>query len=276
MVNSQAKSIWAAIRIANSKNTEQDLKEKLAGWKIINLSYPLRTTKRISKKIKEFGGDGDHLLRNVFNGSLEIVDNMPMGPVPLTIPRSKGSYKERLQYVFHILPKNKSILIIVNYFEMSPSSAEINEAKQSTTISLLSQKTDGLSQNLLVGIEAVKANVSGKDPLIWLNSKYENVSDDKESIKDLMKGSKTFVGRHLITDHLCVAGYESDIIIYIGTNNVANFLSRCKGQFIHITDENEELQTDSRPEPETSNFFSKFLKNIKVPSCVSKNGHDDI
>jgi hypothetical protein len=33
-----------------------------------------------------------------------------------------------------------------------------------------------------------------------------NVSDDKENIKAMMKGSKDFIGCDLITDPLCVAG----------------------------------------------------------------------
>ena len=54
----QAKSIWTVIRDPQSKNPEEDLKEKLPGWHIVNLTHPLRTSKNISIKVKESGGDG--------------------------------------------------------------------------------------------------------------------------------------------------------------------------------------------------------------------------
>ena len=49
-----------------------------------------------------------------------------------------------------------------------------------------------------------------------------------------MKGSKDFIGRDLITDEHCLAGYEADLVIYLGLYNVSNCMSRCRGQFIHI------------------------------------------
>ena len=72
-------------------------------------------------------------LANKFNGSLDIVENMPLGPEPLVIPSSKGSYKERCQLVFNTVAKDKSAFIIIDYYTMSPPAEEIQEAKQSTT-----------------------------------------------------------------------------------------------------------------------------------------------
>ena len=222
----QAKSIWTVIRDPKSDNPEEDLKEKLPGWHIVNLTHPLRTSKNISEKVKESGGGGYYGLENKFNGSLDIVENMPLGPEPLVIPSSKGSYKERCQLVFNTVAKDKSAFIIIQYLDMSATAKEIEEAKQSTTANEeLAQKTDEYSQNLLVGIEAVKACDRPKPPLIWLESFYDYVSDDKENIKAWMRGSKDFIGCDLITDPACVAGIEADVVIYLG--KVIKYYKHC-------------------------------------------------
>ena len=158
-------------------------------------------------------------LGNKFNDSLEIVDNMPLGPEPLIIPSSKGTYKVRMQHTYNTVAKDKSALVIINYTTMSPKPEEIQDAKHSSTNEQLAQKTDGLSQNLLVGIEAVKACDRPKPPLIWLGSVFDYVSDDKEKIKAMMRGSKDFIGCDLITDPFCVAGIEADLVIFLGSDS---------------------------------------------------------
>ena len=99
----------------------------------------------------------------------------------------------------------------------------------------MAEKTDEYSQNLLVGIEAVKA-CNRPPPLLWFESDYAFVSDDKEDIKEWMRGrNKTFTARDLITDYYCVAGYEADFVIYLGSSSgVSACMSRSRGQFVHI------------------------------------------
>ena len=58
--------------------------------------------------------------------------------------------------------------------------------------------------------------VRSKPPLIWLDSNYNYINDDKEKIKDLMRGSKDFSGCDLITDYQCLAGIEADLVILLG------------------------------------------------------------
>ena len=104
----QAKSLWIVIRDPKS---EEHLKENLPGWQIVNLTHPLRTSKRISEKVKEGGGVGyfGSSLQNKFNVLLEIVENMPLGPEPLIIPSSEGTYKVRLQHTCNtVKAKDKS------------------------------------------------------------------------------------------------------------------------------------------------------------------------
>ena len=88
----------------------------------------------------------------------------------------------------------------------------------------------------MVGIEAVKACDRPKPPLIWLNSNYDYVSDDKETIKAIMRGNKDFISCDLITDPLSVAGIEADLVIFLGsaTNVLTGCMSRCRGQFVQI------------------------------------------
>ena len=163
---------------------------------------------------------------------------MPLGPEPLIIPRSEGTYKVRLQHTYNTVAKDKSALVIISYIHMSPKPEETQDAKHSSTDEQLAQDTDKFSQNLLVGIEAVKACDRPKPPLIWLDqSKFDYVSDDKENIKAMMRGSKDFIGCDLITDPYCVAGIEADLVIILGSGMcgaLTGCMSRCRGQFVQI------------------------------------------
>ena len=48
--------------------------------------------------------------------------------------------------------------------------------------------------------------------------------------------NKNICGKDLITDDACVPGYEADFVIYLGPNDndVSAYMSRCRGQFVHI------------------------------------------
>ena len=167
-----------------------------------------------------------------------LLKSMPLGPEPLIIPSSEGTYKVRLQHTYNTVAKDKSALVIMKYFYMRPTPEEIQDAKHSSTNEQLAQKTDEGSQNLLVGIEAVKACDRPKPPLIWLaDSEFDYVSDDKENIKAMMRGSKDFIGCDLITTPECVAGIEADLVIHLGSSGLGTLtgcMSRCRGQFVHI------------------------------------------
>ena len=99
----------------------------------------------------------------------------------------------------------------------------------------------------MVGIEAVKACDRPKPPLIWLGSEFDYVSDDKENIKAMMRGSKDFIGCDLITSPYTVAGIEADVVIFVGSyvSSVTDIMSRCRGQFVHVPLEGEDGESDS-------------------------------
>ena len=119
---------------------------------------------------------------------------------------------------------------------MQPTPEEIQAANSTTTHQELVERTDKKSQNLLVAIEAVKAcQRPNGTPLLWFRSEYASISHGKDSIKERMKGkNNTISGRDIITDNRCVAGYESDFVIYVGSTNVSAYMSRCRGQFVRI------------------------------------------
>jgi hypothetical protein len=143
-------------------------------------------------------------------------------------------------------------LVILNFLDMEPTAEEIQAAKATTTHQQLAEKTDGFSQNLLVGIEAVKAcQRPHGPPLLWFHSDYAFVSDDEASIKEWMSGkNKNICGKDLITDTECVPGYEADFVIYLGSGvDVSAYMSRCRGQFVHI------LNEDSDSDSDDSNYY---------------------
>ena len=66
---------------------------------------------------------------------------------------------------------------------------------------------------------------------MWFKSDYAFVSSEKSEIRESMKNNNY---RDLITDPECIAGYESDFVIYVGPRKNSTYLSRCRGQFVHI------------------------------------------
>ena len=234
----KAKSLWIVIRDTDQEreNPEEYLKKHFPDWVVVNLRYPLRTSKNLSDEVKN-GQVYQDLHSNNFNLSLEMAQNMPMGPKPLTLQNSKGSYQARIQQAFCVVGNAKVALIILDYYEIKPEPEETKAAKKISSHPELAKKTDKASENLLVGLEAVKAcQRPHGPPLLWFQSKYAFISDDKKSVKEWMKGkNRNISGRDLITDSHCVAGYEADFIIYIGDrDNLSAYMSRCRGQFIHI------------------------------------------
>ena len=233
----QARTLWIVIRDTRQRegNPEEYLRNQFPGWEIVNLSIPLRTSKTLSEKIQS-GQVDNQFHTNNFNSSLKVATNMPLGPEPLILPRSEGSIKARLQLVFSGVGKDKLAVVILDYWGMKPTAEEIQAAKATTTHQQLAEKTDEFSQNILVAIEAVKAcQRPHGPPLLWFESDYAFVSDDKASIKEWMAGkNKNICGKDLLTDTVCVPGYEADHVIYIGSGDVSAFMSRCRGQFVHI------------------------------------------
>ena len=230
----EAKSIWGVIRDTgiNKDRPEEYLRNQFPDWLIVNLSYPLRTSKTISAEVKKDYASG--LLHvNNFNKSLQVPPNMPIGPQPLILPDYEGSYQERLKQAFEKVGREKSVLIILDYDFMKPTFEEINEAKENAMNQRLAEDSNKNSQRLLVALEALKACQRPHQPLLWLSSDYDYISDTKENIKKWMK-CRNFSGRDLFTDYYCVAGYEADIIIYIGSGRESGYMSRCRGQFVQI------------------------------------------
>jgi hypothetical protein len=219
------------------ENPEEYLRQQFPDWVIVNLSYPLRTSKNLSEKVKSGHVTFDTHTNN-FNSSMQVAPNMPLGPEPLILQSSEGSYHARLQQTFIVLSIDKPALIILNYLNMKPTTEEIQAAKATTLHQDLAEKNDYESKNILVAIEAVKAcQRPHGPPLLWFASGWLVVfSDAKASIKEWIKGkNRNFSGKDLITDDLCVAGYEADIVILLGSSNyMSAFMSRCRGQFVHI------------------------------------------
>ena len=240
------KSVWIAIRDTgrfDSVDPEQYLREKFTGWEIVNLVHPLRTTKNVSEKVKS-AKVVDAVHSNEFNSTLVIAPNMPLGPDPLILPRSEGSIQARLQHVFSEVVTDQRALIILDIINMEATQEEIHEAKRVTSHQELAERTDHHSQRCMVGIEAVKACQRPQGPpLLWFDSDSDFVSDTlcdtEDSVKEWMKGKKNISGRDLISDTRCVLGYEADFVIYVGagrSNQATAFMSRCRGQFVHISE----------------------------------------
>ena len=81
------------IRDTRNENPEEYLREQFPNWEIVNLSYPLRTSKTLSEKVKN-SNVYDVLHSNNFNASLDMAASMPIGPESMVLPLSEGSYQE--------------------------------------------------------------------------------------------------------------------------------------------------------------------------------------
>ena len=131
---------------------------------------------------------------------------------------------------------------------MKPTSDEIKSAKETTEHQNLAKRKDKQTQNYLVAIEALRnCKRPHHPPLQWFSARYANISDSENDIKEWMRGrNKRFCQRDLITDSECVAGYEADFIILLGSKNVEAYMARCRGQFVHIDESSPFVQIDPK------------------------------
>ena len=101
---------------------EEYLKTNFPHWDVVNLSYPLRTSKNLSEKILSnclnnpltLGPHHD----NAFNTSLNVTLNIPLGPKPLLL--STGSTEANFKYALTKVVKDKKALIIVEVHPLNP------------------------------------------------------------------------------------------------------------------------------------------------------------
>ena len=239
--NIKSRNIWVVIRDPAQyfmSNLEQYIRNQFTDdWVVVNLDNPLRTSKIISEKIKD-GMIMNPFQVNEFNESLNVPANMRIGPEPIIIRSSEGSYQARLQKAFYAVGNDKPALIIMNW--LNPKFEEVQEARKTTTNKKLAEATD--SVYLLIAIEALKACNRPK-PLLWFESSEIDVprygqastSDDKEDVKEWMRGTKT---KDLITDAYCMAGYEADVVIDLGgiyIEGLSDQMAKCRSQYVHIT-----------------------------------------
>ena len=71
LLEAKAKFLWVVIREITARNPEEYLRDEFPGWEIVNLSYPLRTPKQISEKVK-WGQVFSNIHANSFNKSLKV------------------------------------------------------------------------------------------------------------------------------------------------------------------------------------------------------------
>ena len=71
LLEAKAKSLWIVIRETTGSDSEEYLRNKFSDWEIVNLNYPLRTTKTISEKVKR-GQVFSNIHVNSFNKSLKV------------------------------------------------------------------------------------------------------------------------------------------------------------------------------------------------------------
>ena len=248
----KAKSIWLVLRDTEesdsvTENPEEFMKKKLSDWTIVNLSYPLRTSKELSEKVRR-----EKVIAiihtNCFNEKLQTDLNMPSGPHPLILEKNEGSYLTRFQRTFETVGKEKPALIITGYRGFYPTSEEkekaLENARKTTLLQPMAEYIDDdkedkeVHEEILVAIDAVTSCNRPDKPLLWFMSylDLDCVNDDKEVIKGWFKGEKRFARRDLITDIACCAGIESDFVIFLGDDSegAAAAMSRCKGQFVQI------------------------------------------
>ena len=105
----------------DAKFHEEYLKTNFPDWVIVNLSYPLRTSKNLSEKILSLCSPltlGSHH-DNAFNGSLNLTSNIPIGPQPLLL--TEGSEEARFKYALTKVVKDRTAMIIVEIHILNPS-----------------------------------------------------------------------------------------------------------------------------------------------------------
>ena len=66
------------------------------------------------------------------------------------------------------------------------------------------------------------------------SAKIDNRVRKNLLVHDIYTVNKGQCQQDLLTDSECSAGIEADFVISLGSKNVCAYMSRCRGQFVHI------------------------------------------
>ena len=167
-----------------------------------------------------------------------------LGLEPILIDYSHGNYAERMKLAFSNFPKKKSILVVINFFDfkITPDEKEESQDLLENEFPKLIQLSRKNHEECLANTMVISAlKLCKREFFIWFKESIEklvNINSSKNDIKSWINGKnprgKQFPIMDLITDDYCVAGFEADMIIGVGKHAHEKFLSRCKGQFIHV------------------------------------------
>ena len=101
-----------------------------------------------------------------------------------------GSYHARIYHTFSEVGIGMPAVVIIDLTIMKPTSEEICDAKKNTEYQNLAQNCEEWSLNLLVDIESVRACNRPRQPCLWFESRYANLSNDKATIKNWMRNNE--------------------------------------------------------------------------------------
>ena len=223
-------------------NPSKYLDENYSDWYLLQLNYPLRTSKTVSElMIKEHNSE-TLALQNVFNKNLTIPEHMPLGPTPIFVEEKDGrNFFERFDCLWNQIKPlvlNRSILFALDYILCSEEDIQL--------------AWEGLGSDYWNDIDIEKyKDVRGIDYLICLLYALKMKGrakplllpgiviplNDVEAIKKGLNGK--YGQRDIIASHESIFGAEADIVVVFGHGDYAipYFMSRCKAQFACLCDE---------------------------------------
>ena len=94
-----------------------------------------------------------------------------------------------------------------------------------------------LDQKILDGLQGrnqVYCACCSSHKLVLPGSAKQTTGAERAYCSNIYTVNKGQCQQDLLTDSECSAGIEADYVISLGSKNVCAYMSRCRGQFVHI------------------------------------------
>ena len=243
-----AKRIWIVFRATKIQNDYYDhlkhLHENYTDWYLLQLNYPLRTSKTVSEfMIKKLRSETRSLM-NVFNKNLTIPEHMPLGPPPIFVEEKHGrNFYETFDFLWNQiepLVHNRNILFAVENILCSKEDSQLAWEGLGSDYwdDLDIEKYKDSLGSLVCLLYALK--MKGRAKPLLLQSFSIHLNDPVETIKKWLNGK--YAQKDIITDRESIFGAEADIVVGfgLGTRAIPYFMSRTKAQFACICEKKDQ------------------------------------
>ena len=210
------------------------------GWNYFNLNMSLRTTKKITQKVVKLK-TGVPVLSNGFNEDLYIPKHIPEGRDVKSFHNKFMDFRSKLRKSLNCFKDIDQVLICLCLFNDDDLYVDKSDIENNWKVLENFYGSNKFTKDLKYGVIAMIAheiqeeeNTRSKNFLVYYFDTSYDLRDTEQELKDWIMAKPNCKSKYLITNDICVPGFECNAIIGIGKKAMGVCVSRSRAEFIEI------------------------------------------